>query len=192
MRMIRLGHITEGFYDTRPQRSGRCKCHGYHTKGSRLEQKSRVCRRLNRRKMLSKRSAIMARRFSRRERPLRKNHVIRRCSSLRAKHTKNLGSVRAHSVKPFEFGIPFWFGMPPIGSLDKRRNPMRISVKYRGKCSRNVVEVRLRVTVTHQRPHGIGVLAKRINRVCLIGDRRKMRNQRVQRTNEGVQLHRAV
>ena len=59
-----LCRTTEGFYDTRPQRSGRCKCHGYHTKGSRREQKSRVCRRLNRRKMLPKESTFMAERFS--------------------------------------------------------------------------------------------------------------------------------
>ena len=42
---------TEGFYDTRPQRSGRCKCHEHLTKRSLLEQRARVCRRLHRRKM---------------------------------------------------------------------------------------------------------------------------------------------
>ena len=40
---ISVGRTTEGFYDTRPQRSGRCKCHGHLTKGSRLEQRARVC-----------------------------------------------------------------------------------------------------------------------------------------------------
>ena len=49
-----LRRLTEGFYDTRPQRSGRRRCHGDCTKCSRHEQKSRVCRCLHRRKMLSK------------------------------------------------------------------------------------------------------------------------------------------
>ena len=38
------------FLDTRPERSERCKCREHHTKGSRLEQKSRMCRCLHRRK----------------------------------------------------------------------------------------------------------------------------------------------
>ena len=38
--VIEFWHTTEGFYDTRPQRSGRCKCHGYLTKCSRLEQRA--------------------------------------------------------------------------------------------------------------------------------------------------------
>ena len=31
--LFSVGRVAEGFYDTRPQRSGRCKCHEYHTKG---------------------------------------------------------------------------------------------------------------------------------------------------------------
>ena len=53
-----LGRTTEGFYDTRPHRSGRRKCHEYHTKGSRFEQKSRVCRCLHRRNILPKQSSV--------------------------------------------------------------------------------------------------------------------------------------
>ena len=42
-RWFTVGRTTEGFYDTRPRRSGRCKCHDNLTKGSRLEQRARVC-----------------------------------------------------------------------------------------------------------------------------------------------------
>ena len=59
-----LSCLTEGFYDTRPQRSGRCKCHEHHTKGSRLEQKSRVCRCLHGEKCNRSFSTFPAKRFS--------------------------------------------------------------------------------------------------------------------------------
>ena len=39
--MITVGRLTEGFYDTRPQRNGRCRCHEDCTKCSRLEHNSR-------------------------------------------------------------------------------------------------------------------------------------------------------
>ena len=71
-----LCQTTEGFYDTRPQRSGRRECHTYCTKGSWLEQSASVCRCLHRSKTSPKRTKFMAKRLSNRERPLRKNHVV--------------------------------------------------------------------------------------------------------------------